>query len=128
MNGSEATGDLFVYTNKKNLAEKEGNVSALLHLDMKNLGPIDVYASLSPGNNVFTKFYLPDESMIDFINDNIHILNERLEGRGYSIKAEVTKNDGNGIRPDNPGKIGQKDEGKRVTERMISKISFDALA
>ena len=128
MNGSEATGDLFVYTNKKNLAEKEGNVSALLHLDMKNLGPIDVYASLSPGNNVFTKFYLPDDSMIDFINDNIHILNERLEGRGYSIKAEVTKNDGNGIRPDNPGKIGQKDEGKRVTERMISKISFDALA
>ncbi len=128
MNGSEATGDLFVYTNKKNLAEKEGNVSALLHLDMKNLGPIDVYASLSPGNNVFTKFYLPDDSMIDFINDNIHILNERLEGRGYSIKAEVAKSDSNGVRPDNPGSIGRKDEGKRVTERMISKISFDALA
>lgn len=128
MSGSEATGDLYVYTNKKNLADTEGNVSALLHLDMKNLGPIDVYASLSPGNKVFTKFYLPDESMIDFINDNIHILNERLEGRGYSIKSEVTKNDGGSGRPDNPGNIGKKDEGKRVTQHMISKISFDVLA
>jgi len=128
MNGSEATGDLYVYTDKKSLAEKEGNVSALLHLDMKNIGPIDVYASISPGNNVFTKFYLPNESMIDFINDNIHILNERLENRGYSIKSEVTKSEKGSGRPDEPGKIGSTFEGKKVTERMISKISFDCFA
>ena len=128
MNGSEATGDLYVYTDKKSLAEKEGNVSALLHLDMKNIGPIDVYASISPGNNVFTKFYLPDEAMIDFINDNIHILNDRLESRGYSIKSEVTKSEKGAGRPDEPGKIGGAFEGKKVTERMISKISFDCFA
>lgn len=127
MNGSEATGDLYVYTDKKSLAEKSGNVSALLHLDMKNIGPIDVYASLSPGNNVYTKFYLPNEEMINFISDNIHILNERLENRGYSIKSDVTKSEKGAGRPDNPGSIGQK-EGKRVTEKMISKYSFDCFA
>lgn len=127
MNGSEATGDLYVYTDKKSLAEKSGNVSALLHLDMKNIGPIDVYASLSPGNNVYTKFYLPNEEMINFISDNIHILNERLENRGYSIKSDVAKSEKGAGRPDNPGSIGQK-EGKRVTEKMISKYSFDCFA
>lgn len=128
MNGSEATGDLYVYTDKKSLAEKEGNVSALLHLDMKNIGPVDVYASISPGNNVFTKFYLPSEEMINFISDNIHILNERLENRGYSIKSEITKSEKGAGRPDEPGNIGSAAEGRKVTERMISKISFDCFA
>ena len=93
MNGSEATGDLYIYTDKRKLSRKEGNVSALLHLDMKNLGPMDVYASITPGNNVFTKFYLQDDAMIDFINDNIHILNQRLSQRGYTMKSELTTKD-----------------------------------
>lgn len=38
---------------------------------------------------VNTQFYLQDESMIDFIADHIHILNERLEKRGYSMHAEM---------------------------------------
>lgn len=89
MSGSEATGDLYVYTNKRKLAENDGNVSAMLHLDMANLGPVDVYASITPGNNVYTKFYLANDEMIDFIEDNIHILNERLEKRGYNMKTEM---------------------------------------
>ena len=93
MNGSEATGDLFVYTDKKSLARKDGNVSALLHLDMNNLGPLDVYASITPGNNVYTKFYLQDDDTLDFIEANIHILNERLESRGYNMKCEASTKD-----------------------------------
>ena len=41
--GEHKTGELFVYTNKKNLARKDGQVSALLHLDMEHLGPLDVW-------------------------------------------------------------------------------------
>ena len=37
--GEHKTGELFVYTNKKNLAGRDGRVSALLHLDMEHLGP-----------------------------------------------------------------------------------------
>lgn len=88
MNGSEATGDLYVYTNKKHLAENDGNVSALLHLDMNHLGPLDVYASITPGNQVFTKFYVADDSILDFIEGHLPELTERLTQRGYQVKAE----------------------------------------
>lgn len=87
--GSEATGDLYVYTDKKSLASKDGNVSALLHLDMDHLGPLDVYASITPGNNVYTKFTLSDESVLSFIESNMHILNERLSNRGYNMKYDA---------------------------------------
>lgn len=127
MSGSEATGDLYVYTNKKNLAKNDGNVSALLHLDMQNLGPLDVYASITPGNNVYTKFYLQDDATIDFIQDNIHILNERLEKRGYSMKSEITQS-GNKAQsevssvPVSPATSNLPDGAK-----LIKKYSFDAL-
>ncbi|MDE7260334.1 MAG: hypothetical protein K2N77_14010, partial [Lachnospiraceae bacterium] len=55
MAGGQAHGDLYVYTNKKNLAAKDGNVSALLHLDMQHLGAVDVYVAMQQ-NRVSTNF------------------------------------------------------------------------
>ena len=104
MAGGEATGDLFVYTDKKSLAAKDGNVSALLHLDMKHLGPLDVYASINSANHVNTKFYLESDEMIDFIAEHIDMLTSRLEARGYHTSADMVTRDklkstGGGERP-----------------------------
>ncbi len=88
MNGKDAHGDLYVYTNKKNLAQKDGNVTALLHLDMDNLGSMDIYVAMQ-NQKVNTKFYLENDEMIDFIEKHIHILNERLEKKGYSMNCEM---------------------------------------
>lgn len=88
MSGGETHGDLYVYTNRKSSVREDGSVSALLHLDMDHLGPLDVYVVLKE-QYVNTQFYLQDESMIDFIAEHIHILNERLEKRGYSLHAEM---------------------------------------
>ncbi|MDE6530092.1 MAG: flagellar hook-length control protein FliK, partial [Lachnospiraceae bacterium] len=93
MNGGEATGDLFVYTDKKSLAQKDGNISAMLHLDMQNLGMVDVYASMTAAKNVFTRFYLESDEMLDFIEANIHILNERLTGSGYQLTTDKAKHE-----------------------------------
>ncbi len=89
MQGKEANGELFVYTNKKSLAKKDGSVSALLHLDMEYLGSLDVYVAL----NVSTKFYLKDDAALDLIAQNIDLLNKRLEDRGYSVNAEFINRD-----------------------------------
>ncbi len=86
---SNANGELYVYSNKRNLAQKEGEVSALLHLDMEHLGPVDVYVQMKD-TNVSTRFYLQDDEMLDFINDHIHILTERLEKRGYHMSCQMT--------------------------------------
>lgn len=86
--GKNAHGDLYVYTNKKNLAKKDGNVSALLHLDMEYLGYMDIYVSMQK-ERVSTKFYLQKEEMLDFLEANMHILNERLMKRGYTMSTQV---------------------------------------
>lgn len=86
---SNAHGELYVYSNKRNLAQKEGEVSALLHLDMEHLGPVDVYVQMKE-SNVSTRFYLQDDEMLDFINDHIHILTQRLEKRGYHMSCQMT--------------------------------------
>lgn len=92
MSGGNTHGDLYVYTNRKGTVREDGSVSALLHLDMEYLGPLDVYVVLKE-QHVNTQFYLQDESMIDFIAAHIHILNERLEKRGYSLHAEMKVNE-----------------------------------
>ena len=115
------TGELYVYTNKKSMASNDGTVSALLHLDMDNLGPVDVHVVLNEANNVKTKFMLKDDSSLDLIAQNIEILNARLNKRGYNMNAEFVN----------------KDEQKSVFENMIedgknvpilSNNSFDARA
>lgn len=88
MLGNNAHGDLYVYTNKKNLAARDGQVSALLHLDMEHLGPLDVYVTMKD-KQVATNFTVADESVLELIEKNIEVLNKRLEGRGYSLKAQM---------------------------------------
>ena len=87
--GEHKTGELFVYTNKKNLARKDGQVSALLHLDMEHLGPLDVYVTLKD-TKVSTKFYVQNDAILDYLEANMDMLTERLQKRGYDCKCETT--------------------------------------
>lgn len=123
MHGGEATGDLFVYTDKKSLASKDGNVSALLHLDMQNLGMLDVYASMTEGKNVFTRFYLESDELISFMEENISMLDERLAGRGYHLKSEITKqeNKKDVLTPSVSSKTG-------TVPKTVAKYGFDIRA
>ncbi len=89
MLGNEAHGDLYVYTNKKNLAAGDGQVSALLHLDMEHLGPLDVYVTLKD-RQVSTNFTVADDDVLSLIEEHIEILNQRLTDRGYSLKTKMS--------------------------------------
>lgn len=87
--GEHKTGELFVYTNKKNLARKDGRVSALLHLDMEHLGPLDVYVALQD-TKVSTKFYVQNDAILDYLEANMEVLTQRLKQRGYDCNCETT--------------------------------------
>lgn len=89
MLGNEAHGDLYVYTNKKNLAAKDGQVSALLHLDMEHLGPLDVYVTMKD-KQVSTNFTVADDDVLSLIEAHIDTLNQRLTSRGYSVKTQMS--------------------------------------
>ncbi len=81
--------DLYVFKDKRKPIDKD-NISALLHLDMDNLGSMDIYVNLTNQNNLSTKFMLENEEMLDFIMEHIDILDERLKNLGYNTNFTVT--------------------------------------
>lgn len=80
--------DLYVYTNKKNLRQKEGELTALLHLDMDHLGVTDIFVKLM-GVSVQTEFYFEDELSCRLISQYSDDLIKRLEEKGYSCEVKV---------------------------------------
>ena len=80
---------MYVFTNKISLANNPDEVSAMLHLDMPNLGSVDVYVKLNH-TNVSTNFILETEELLDFVYAHIDELNERLKQLGYSTHFEMT--------------------------------------
>ncbi len=125
MLGNNAHGDLYVYTNKKNLAARDGQVSALLHLDMEHLGPLDVYVTMKD-KQVATNFTVADESVLDLIEKNIEILNKRLEGRGYSLKAQMHVKEDAGEEEDSSIMQTLLSQQKNIS--VLSRTSFDMRA
>ncbi len=90
MNGQPATGDLYVYADKKSLAEKQDEITAALHLDMKHLGHLDVYVKLHE-MKAETDFKVENDEILQFLSDHIDVLTERLNRRGYQLKANLTR-------------------------------------
>lgn len=89
--GESAHGDLYVFSNKKNMSSDDSVVTAFMHLDMDNLGPVDVYVSMdvNAGGKVSTNFTVADDETLDFLNQNMHLLTERLQKRGYDLQASM---------------------------------------
>lgn len=92
LKNSETNGELYVFTNKKALAKGADNVSAMLHLDMEHLGPIDIYVRLQ-NKNVSTNFCLESEELLDFVYAHIDKLDARLQALGYSTSFEMKLNE-----------------------------------
>ena len=88
MTNQNAKGDLYVYTNKRKLAEKDGELSAFLHLDMEHLGSTDVSVKMH-GKSVSTKFYLAGETSWQIVSEHVPLLQQQLEKHGYQCRIDV---------------------------------------
>lgn len=127
MAGEDANGELYVYTNKKNLANKDGNFSALLHLDMEHLGPMDVYVTMRDYTKVNTNFYLESEEMLDFISAHIDELTMRLTEKGYNTNTKVTqKEPGKPVTPITDEFT--KEEASATAPVTVARMRFDVRA
>ena len=124
MQNGDAHGDLYVYTNRRSLARDDGTVSAILHLDMDALGPLDVYLKMQE-NKVSTNFYVADDAVLDLIGEHIDELNARLEKRGYSMSCRLM------LQSEMSGEDAAVDELLKVSPGSIGLVaekSFDARA
>lgn len=88
MNGQNVNSELYVYTNKKNPRDMDGELSAFLHLDMEHLGSTDISVKMK-GTAVKTNFYMADDASYELILAHAEELAERLENKGYQCQIEV---------------------------------------
>lgn len=88
MSGQNVNSELFVYTNKKNLRDPDGELSAFLHLDMDHLGSTDVSVKMK-GTAVKTNFYMEDDGAYSLILEHAEELAKRLEEKGYQCQIQV---------------------------------------
>lgn len=91
LSGSQAQGELYVYTNKRNLAKKDGMLTAILHLDMEYLGNVDVNITLDTNTEqVTTRFYMEEET-VTLLEEHMEELTERLMKKGYQSQTYFEK-------------------------------------
>lgn len=121
MTNRNAHGELYVFTNKKNLTKQDGKVTALLHLDMENLGKMDIYVALE-NKNVSTNFYLEKEEYLDFLEEHMDLLTARLNKRGYSCDIKTV------LRESEEEPIIKTIEKQQDHPMMLSMQAFDVRA
>lgn len=117
--------DLYVYTKKDELKHHPEKISVLLHLDLNNIGPLDIHITKNR-SNVNANFFCPDKFSCNLIENNIELLSNSLNEYGYSFKGEVT----------NASKktdiveefISQNTEGTSSAKSNITRYAFDIRA
>lgn len=88
MAGQNASGQLYVYTNKRNLNDPDKELSAFLHLDLDNLGSTDVSVKMLR-KKVDTKFYMETDEAFELVKAHMPELEERLRQKGFDAKIYV---------------------------------------
>ncbi len=122
LQNENAEGGLYVYTNRSGHARAAGHVTALLHLNMPNLGLVDIHLDLKD-TYLGMNFYSEDDAG-RLLSGDITSLNGDLEKLGYSVltrfnpKGSVTE----AIREGTAS-----DDGSAPTDRP-ERLSFDIRA
>lgn len=91
MAGKNAHGDLYVYSRRGAKTASPDEIKALLHLDMDNLGPMDVLVKLKQ-KNVTTNFKVADDKILQYVEEHMNELTARLNKLGYNVDNVVELN------------------------------------
>lgn len=88
MNEKNASGQLYVYTNKKSMSNPDKELSAFLHLDLEHLGGTDVSIKMLH-RKVTTNFYLDSDESYALVKQFLPVLEKRLQDKGYNCEVNV---------------------------------------
>ena len=95
LQGQNVNSELFVYRNHKEKADDDEEMSAFLHFDMELLGGMDISVKLLH-RDVNMNWYLEKEDTFQLLEDNLHLLTDKLEKKGYHCNMHV-ENDSKNI-------------------------------
>ncbi|NLL71996.1 MAG: flagellar hook-length control protein FliK [Clostridiales bacterium] len=87
LTGQDAHGDLYVFTKKNQSPDISEQISVLLHLDMANLGSMDIHMTMKD-KNIHGVFYLEEASQ-HIISKHLDELIDILSKKGYNFQAST---------------------------------------
>lgn len=115
----DAHGDLYVFTRKNKAIDNKEQLSILLHLDMINLGPVDVHMTMK-NRQINAVFYL-EKASEQLISAHLNELTGILQNKGYQFQALTKVSES---KPDYITDILKKD----VIGKTLSRYTFDIRA
>lgn len=80
--------DLYVMTRKKSTALSDEPLSVLIHLDMTNLGSMNIKLSMTR-DMLQVSFHMENEASCTLLRANLPSLTEALEAKGYQVTASI---------------------------------------
>ncbi len=80
--------DLYVMTRKKSTALSDEPLSVLIHLDMTNLGSMNIKLSMTR-DMLQVSFHMENEASCNLLRANLPSLTEALETKGYRVTASI---------------------------------------
>lgn len=86
LNDQLTNAELYVMNQKKDLKNPKATVTALIRLDMLNLGHLDIYAAKTD-KNVDIKIYMNDEKQAEFVRANAYKLFNQINSKGFNVQG-----------------------------------------
>lgn len=80
--------ELFVFNNKKELKNNSKNITALLHLDLVQLGELDIYIN-KQDRKIFSQIFSDSKETQQLITSNQNELINQLGKKGYNLQVEI---------------------------------------
>ena len=121
-NESKAHGELYVYNRRKGMPVEKDVITAFLHLDLDNLGATDINVTMEK-KSVTTQFSLSDVESMRIVEENLPMLKERLEKKGYI--ATFTVDSAAGATGETPFDVLLETDKPQIS---IKRYSFDVRA
>ncbi len=88
LNDQDLHVDVYVMNKKKALLDKKDNFTIFIHLEMEELGPINIKLTISE-KNIQAAFQIDDSQASQIIEKHLDQLTETLEKKGYTFSGHI---------------------------------------
>ncbi len=89
MQGQNAHGDLYVMTRKESIKKNPDHLKVLLHLDMENLGTLDIQIA-KENTAVSANFFVEEKNIMKLLERNMNLLSDAINEQGYAFTSELS--------------------------------------
>lgn len=90
LNDQLLQSELYVLNNSKSAKDGKKSMTALVRLDLKNLGHTDIYLK-KVEKNIDVQFFMGDEDQVAVVRDQVFQLHKTLKNKGFNVLSATVQ-------------------------------------